>query len=721
MSYRATHWLSVVRIKVSSSVESLSVNPGVVIRFDLGRTSLVPPKKSDYSRIGRMTDLLLSSCIFGDLDGAKYFVEERIVRSPVENRNGDDRDAGYPDNHSALLRLGDVLNCDYAYRRGRYSPLAIASLNGHIDVVRFLLEHGADVHRLCGRKKYTVLGMAARNGHSQIVQTLLEAGCDPNAPTYAYGKTCLFVATANNYFHVVRILLQAGADVHHSMNKLILHEACWRGHLEVVHLLIERGADVNHPNSEGYSPLLAAAEGGHLEIVKLLIEHKANVNACDLHHRDTALHKAVELGCLEMFQSLLGAGAAVLAVNGNRETPFNMAILNSQEDMVRRMILARPESIRGHCGNSGLHKENKSSFDNLHQCSSDDDCSRNSFCGDGSSNCSCSFEWEGEGPVHCAVRSGNLEIVKMLVQDGANVMQIDDRQRTPLHYACYSGNVDAAEVLLKWNARLDPKNSNGMTPLHLAVQEGHIELVRLFLRHQRLIDVRRPIPVDGKKSSSDSIVNLLDNHERTPLHLAASLGRLDMVTLMLQRQDAILDLMDRWRRTPLHVATEAGNMKIVHLLLKHNSDVLNQVDKTGFTPLHKACECGRMEMIRIFLDSGAKVDSADFKGSAPLHIACRIRNLDVVKLLLANDASVDQTDCRGRTPLHICSEFGHIDILKTLLRHCHRVDLPDLNGWTPLALASVKGDPNVVNLLIEMHLAGDRAGVLHIRQLLLGH
>lgn len=677
-----------------------------------------------------MTDNLLSACICGYLDEAKAFVKQRkaeieVARGVSGVSNEEDcicNDAVATDKKFTSSGLAEILNSDYAYRRGKYSPLAIASLHGHIEIVRFLLDHGADAHRLCGRRGYSVLGMAARNGHSQIVETLLEEGCDPNTPTYVNGKTCLYVATVNNHVQVVRILLEGGADVRHSTNKSILHEACWRGHYEVVRLLVEAGLDVNCTNSEGYAPLLAAAEGGHLEIVKLLVANKANVNAYDSHYRDTALHKAVELGCLDMFQILFEAGAAVFALNSNRESPFSMAILNSQEEMVRQIIQARPYACREQ---TGQQKEKSSCIDNFPLMNSnDDDYSRNSCGGDGSTSCSI-VEWEGEGSVHCAVRSGNLEIVKMLVQDGANVTQLDDRQRTPLHYACYSGNVKAAELLLQSGAILDSKNTNGMTPLHLAVQEGHVELVHLFLLHERLVDVRRRLRRDSYPPLDDAvnegIVNLLDNHERTPLHLAAGLGRLDMVERILHKHDAILTKMDRWRRTPLHVATEAGHLEIVRLLLNQNATVLNQVDKSGFTPLHTACERGRMDLILLFLDSGAKVDSADVKGSTPLHIASRLRNLDVVNLLLAYQAPVDKTDFHGRTPLHICAESCHLEILNALLRHSNRVDLPDLNGWTPVALACVKGDVNVVKFFIEMHMAGDRASILHIRHLLLGH
>ena len=89
--------------------------------------------------------------------------------------------------------------------------LLLAADEGHLEVVRLLLEAGADKEAATIDGATTALIVAAGSGHLEVVRLLLEAGADKDAAT-TDGATALLYATHNGHLEVVRLLLEAGAD-----------------------------------------------------------------------------------------------------------------------------------------------------------------------------------------------------------------------------------------------------------------------------------------------------------------------------------------------------------------------------------------------------------------------------------------------------------------------------------------------------------------------------
>lgn len=93
----------------------------------------------------------------------------------------------------------------------RVSPLIIASLNGHVDIVTLLLRRGADVSQVDLLKR-TALHQAVLSGFSRCVEQLLLHGADVNAEDNQ-GLSVLFLAVARGKVEIIRQLLQNKANV----------------------------------------------------------------------------------------------------------------------------------------------------------------------------------------------------------------------------------------------------------------------------------------------------------------------------------------------------------------------------------------------------------------------------------------------------------------------------------------------------------------------------
>ncbi len=182
-----------------------------------------------------------------------------------------------------------------------------AARMGNLAEVRRQLAWGVNVNKRHFFTRDTLLIEAAANGHLDVVKLLIENGADVNLKGEAwYGP--LHAAAAKGHIEVVKILLENGADVNIFHQNKPLHDAAMNGHIEVAEILLAHGADINVKGTDEAAPLHTAVSNNRLAMVKWLLSKGANVNPRAI-YGCTPLHFAAFGNNVEIGKILLEHGA----------------------------------------------------------------------------------------------------------------------------------------------------------------------------------------------------------------------------------------------------------------------------------------------------------------------------------------------------------------------------------------------------------------------------
>jgi ankyrin repeat protein len=155
----------------------------------------------------------------------------------------------------------------------------------------------------------------------------------------------------------------------------------------------------------------------------------------------------------------------------------------------------------------------------------------------------------GMTAIQLAVRESNIEIMKILIVNGADVnIAVTRAKFTPLHIAAYGNKAEMANLLITNGADVNQLNKDGATPLHFAVRRGNTEIAALLI-------------------ANGADVNATDFEDYTPLHNAAWNGHLGVVE-MLVNNGADINLASYDGRTPYRCAINGKKPEVAAFLEK---------------------------------------------------------------------------------------------------------------------------------------------------------
>ncbi|OXB73917.1 UNVERIFIED_CONTAM: hypothetical protein H355_008112 [Colinus virginianus] len=185
----------------------------------------------------------------------------------------------------------------------------------------------------------------------------------------------------------------------------------------------------------------------------------------------------------------------------------------------------------------------------------------------------------------------NVDMVKFLVENGANINQPDNEGWIPLHAAASCGYLDIAEYLISQGAHVGAVNSEGDTPLDIAEEEAMEELLQNEVNRQG-VDIEaarkeeeRIMLRDARQWLNSGHINDVRHAKSggTALHVAAAKGYTEVLKLLIQaRYDVNIKDYDGW--TPLHAAAHWGKEEACRILVENLCDMeaVNKVGQTAF-------------------------------------------------------------------------------------------------------------------------------------------
>ena len=198
--------------------------------------------------------------------------------------------------------------------------------SGDLDLVQQLADAGEVQIDATAVDGQTALELATVSGHIGIVKVLLEHGADVETAD-SQGKRPLFTAIQNRNLELAKLLLQHNASPDSSTDgESSLHQSVRKSQAELVKFLLEHGATIDLPTLAGKTPLMIAVETGSIAITKLLFDHGAKPDFTTVEEQTSALHRACSSGNLEMVRELLDHGANIDSRDSHDDTPLFVAV-----------------------------------------------------------------------------------------------------------------------------------------------------------------------------------------------------------------------------------------------------------------------------------------------------------------------------------------------------------------------------------------------------------
>ena len=504
------------------------------------------------------------------------------------------------DTNTAAQLLESHTNLVYAVENISKLPLLEAAAAGNLQLVKRLLELGADINAQgdtmsSGGSQKTALHAAIERNHPEVLLALLQAGADPNRTAFGF-MTPLHLAFKEGHEDMASLLLDYGAEPF--QGKLFSNDqttpfemAIQRGNGRLVARML--GQDRQHPLGAKSLP-----KPSHSQRSRRGLKTSAEVLS---QHGNELLLSAAQRGELEAIESLLQAGVSAQSGNTNGPTilqAFSLAAIGAIRN--HSATLTQWHQIQDRLKADYITKANPSYGSSLRR-----------------QEASLAAQVEATKPEHwqkilklltrhgasydafAATALNDTNQTQRLVAADKNAAQVrDGRGQTPLHWAI---NTDQPAMISFWIAAGTPlatQDDAGQTALHLAAVAGKVELVKVLLAAQAPTHIK-------------------DTNGWTPLDAAIQAKQADCIHWLLPDKTAPAH-PERGLAITLHEAAATGNITALAALLETQTN-LEARNELGLTPLQLAVTKGHLAAAALLVDKGADLNVRDPEGNSLLH------------------------------------------------------------------------------------------------------
>uniref|UniRef100_A0A803W6X2 Ankyrin repeat and KH domain containing 1 n=1 Tax=Ficedula albicollis TaxID=59894 RepID=A0A803W6X2_FICAL len=622
---------------------------------------------------------------------------------------------------------------------GCSTPLMEAAQEGHLELVKYLLAAGANVHATTATGD-TALTYACENGHTDVADVLLQAGADLEHESEG-GRTPLMKAARAGHLCTVQFLISKGANVNRATannDHTVVSLACAGGHLAVVELLLAHGADPTHRLKDGSTMLIEAAKGGHTNVVSYLLDYPNNVlsvPAADLSQltppsQDQSQVPRVPVHTLAM----------VVPPQEPDRTP--------QENSSPLLGVVKGASKQK---SSSLQVADKDLLPPFHPYQP----------------LECIVE-ETEGKLNelgqriSAIEKAQLKSLELIQGEPLNKDKIEELKKNREEQVQKKKKI--LKELQKVERQLQMKTQQQFTKEYLETK-GQTDTPPALQQQCSLtgvfpeVEADKGLPEDNFSGlpQVDTILSKDDEQHQSPppaeqiefvpiqplpapqcnfsgnlgyngtesLELQKALGNQQNVGqqqqiagqgLLVQEPDGLMVA------TPAQTLTDtlddliAGGLRNIPIFALISSNVPPQsvlpmypsvdidahTESNHDTALTLACAGGHEELVSVLIARGANIEHRDKKGFTPLILAATAGHVGVVEILLDKGGDIEaQSERTKDTPLSLACSGGRQEVVDLLLARGANKEHRNVSDYTPLSLAASGGYVNIIKILLN--------------------
>lgn len=502
---------------------------------------------------------------------------------------------------------------------GDIGGLYQAVKNDNIKAVKFFIENNANVE-IATFDGTTPLVLAIEENKPKIVELLIKEGKANIYGVYAKEteKYPIYCAVKNKNLNIIKILLDNNFDL--KRESYILSYAMENSDENIVKYLVENGADM-------YSYEITALYQAVLNLNPKLVEYFLDKGA--------SIEKA---GGTDVYGNIMMAAAGSKFNNSNDKSPVDLTLLEKSAENSAKIMQMIIDKVDKKLINDSL---------------------------------------EGKTPLIIAVGNSYIDTAKILIENGANINAVDIEGWSALSYAVNNGDIEIAKLLLENKAKIKDElliaikspivesrinmmkllidnkaninytDENGFSPLNIAIESGDMELTKFLI-------------------TNGANVNSLMQDGVSLIGYAIAQNNMDLLQILIENGANVnYTNGDSWADTPLQTASRLGLDNVVRILLTRNADI-NAVDMNGNTALHTAALNSQLSIVKLLLEKNPNLDIQNKVGNTALHLAVISGNIDIVGELVLKGANTRIRNNDGKYPRDIARANNSAAIFEVL-------------------------------------------------------
>lgn len=475
-----------------------------------------------------------------------------------------------------------------------YSLLHIASQEGNVDIVEFLIERRANVLETTGCNN-TAIQLAANNGHLEVLKTLKKAGGVLDAVS-------LHHAAAGGHVSVVDYLLKEGVTDNCLNGSYLLQDTAQdNGEKNTVMV------DANHLKMRE-TALHAAVRKERLPVIEALLRQPDNALNCANAAGRLPLHDAVHFNNSKALQVMLVAGVNIsvrckASMTNPRFFPRSAVTVQQQNTYPCGFTALHMAAMLGYRNVAELLITHKADV-NVRDCN-------------------------GSAPLHIAACHGMDSLITLLVHSGAKINRRSYNFSTPLHSAAVCFSTNSFCTLLELGGNFFAKDGKNLTALQHIVQNMKITgkefyTSKVLAKQQEKVNISCGIPFEN------STLHLISYHKLHYLHYLSEFLRGDEEwSKYLASNDSLFDyFLDEYEEVRDHrgsskvIRTGDGPLALAIKDHPRGKKVINDCfDAKGYNALHRAAQGANVIALKRYLSWGANPSIKSAAGFSPLWLS----------------------------------------------------------------------------------------------------